>query len=254
MADRNLRKTHTPRNLPRAALMGGMGVGVHEDNRNRCNAFRFYRTQIPFKGCLIERPLDRAVRAHALISTDHIAIEHRRLDDVARKDIGARLIADFELILEPSRDDQHRLFALALQQRIGRDRRAHFHRSNTLGRDRRIRTNAENAADAFKCGIAISTRILREHLAGSDAPLGPPADDIGERTSAINPKIPSACYAIRTAHRSAIPHMSPSAPGTPAGYRCHLAQSPGALLSPTSVRADTEAQPELSVEARCVKC
>jgi hypothetical protein len=62
---------------------------------------------------------------------------------VAVEDARAVLVGDAQLVAEALRDEEHRRLALALEERVGGDRRAHLHRLDLLDRDRRARRDAE---------------------------------------------------------------------------------------------------------------
>ena len=81
----------------------------------------------------IERALDRAVGAHALVDLDHLLEQHLRLDDVLGENLRPRLVADAQRVAETLGGEQQRAVALALQQRIGGDRGAHLHRADPAG-------------------------------------------------------------------------------------------------------------------------
>ncbi len=63
----------------------------------------------------IKRSFHRAVGADAFARTGHPLIQHLRLHDLPREDIGTRLRSDFELVFESRRNDEHGPVALALQ-------------------------------------------------------------------------------------------------------------------------------------------
>src|SRR4029077_15609606 len=109
----------------------------------------------------IGRALDRAVGAHALVDLDDALVESLRLDDVSRKNLGARLIADFQRVAKAPGGDEQRALALALQERVGRDRGAHLDRPDAALRDRLARDEAEEIANALDRGVAVGLRIVR---------------------------------------------------------------------------------------------
>ena len=83
-----------------------------------------------------------------------------------------------------------RALALALEQRVGRDRGAHLHRADQAGGNRLAGGQAEEIADALHGGVAIGLRILRQQLMGNQRAVGPPPDHVGEGAAAIDPEIP----------------------------------------------------------------
>ena len=133
--------------------------------------------------------LDRSVAEHALVDLDDVGVELLGLDDVAREYFGARLIADFERVAKAARRHQQRPLAFALQQRVGRDGRAHLHHADGAGGDRRARREAEMVADRLHGGVAIGG-VFRQEFARVQPPSRVAADDVGERAAAIDPEIP----------------------------------------------------------------
>ena len=113
---------------------------------------------------LVRRRLDRAVGAHALANLLDARVEQLRQHDLLGKDVGPRLVADAQRIAKAARDEERRPLALALEQRVGGDGRAHLHRADFLRRDRRARRDAEQPADRLDRGVAIGLGILREQL------------------------------------------------------------------------------------------
>ena len=103
----------------------------------------------------IERPLNCAIGPDPFSGADDTAIEHLRFDNPQSKNLGPRLRADFKLVFEPSRDDQNRGIALALQQRVGGDRRPHFDACDVSGWDCGVRCKAEEVPDALQRRIGV---------------------------------------------------------------------------------------------------
>ena len=103
-----------------------------------------------------------------------LGIELLGLDDVAGEDFRARLVADLQRVAEAARRDQQRALALALEQRVGRDRRAHLDDADGAGRDWRARREAEEVADRLHGGVGIGGAFGQEL-----ARMQPPAADRG---------------------------------------------------------------------------
>ena len=137
---------------------------MHQNDRDAVDAGASRGFEIVAKLRLVQRTFDRAIRADALVRCDDTGVEHFRLDDAASEDVRTRLIADLELILEAARYDECGGVALALQQRIGGDGRAHLDRANALAGDRRIRANAEELPDAFQRRVVVGAGILDKTL------------------------------------------------------------------------------------------
>ena len=85
----------------------------------------------------VGRGLDRAVGADALGDLGDALVEHLRLDDLLGEDVGSRLVADPQRIAKALGDEEEGAVALALEERVGGDRRPHLDRGDPLGRDRR---------------------------------------------------------------------------------------------------------------------
>ncbi len=75
------------------------------------------------------------------------SVEHARLLNRERKQIGASLRADLKQIAKAARDQERESLALSLQKRVRRQRRAHAH---AAGRDRLIGAEPEQSTDAIE--------------------------------------------------------------------------------------------------------
>ncbi len=156
------------------------------------NAGRACLRQVGSQPRLVERGFHRAIGAQALVRLDDALVEHLRLDDLLGEDVRARLIADLDLVLQAFGDDQHRPLALALEQRVGGDRRAHLHTRNTVRRNWRIGSDLEKLADAFQRRVLVGLRVLRQDFPGVHPPVRRPRHDIGERAATVDPEVPPA--------------------------------------------------------------
>ena len=110
----------------------------------------------------VERALDIAVGAHALVDLGDALIKHVRLDDMFGKNFRPRLIADTQRVTEAFGDEQKRALALALKQRVGRDRGAHFDRADARLRNRLAWRQPKQPAHAGHCRVGIGFRIFRQ--------------------------------------------------------------------------------------------
>ena len=110
---------------------------MHEDDGGGLEALRARGPQRVARGGKIGRAFDRAIGADALVDLDDAGVELLRLDDIARENVGPGLIADLQRVGEAVRRHQQRARALALQQRVGGDGRAHLDAVDEAGRDRR---------------------------------------------------------------------------------------------------------------------
>jgi hypothetical protein len=164
VAHRHLRKTHVAREGGDLLLVLGIAIGVHQHDRDRIDAVALRRLELAAHRVEIERALDRAVGAHALVDFGDALVEHVGFDDVPRKNFRPRLIADLQRVAEAARDQEQHAIALALQQRIGRDGRAHLHRADLAGRDRLAALQVQQIADPLHGGVSVGFRILRQQL------------------------------------------------------------------------------------------
>ena len=148
-------------------------------------------------GLLQRRP--RAVRmpgehlafgCYALVHLDDALVELLRQDDVAGEQLGPVLVADLERVGEALGDDEERALALALEEGVGRDRRAHLDRGDRAARQLRVGAKAQYVADAGQGGVAIAAGIVREQLPCDERSVGPPRDHVGEGTAAVDPELP----------------------------------------------------------------
>ena len=71
-------------------------------------------------------------------------------------------------------DEESRAFTLALQQRVGGDGGAHFHRADLFRRDIGRRGDAEALADTLKSGVVRAFRVVRQQLARAKLAVGRP--------------------------------------------------------------------------------
>jgi hypothetical protein len=106
--------------------MRGIGIGVEEADRDALAARRAQRGDGGAQRVLVQRAQHRAVGRHAFRHFHAQLARHQRLG-AARKqviDMRAALAADLQQVAEAFGRDQPRARELALQQRVGRDRRA----------------------------------------------------------------------------------------------------------------------------------
>ena len=173
-------------------LVRGEAPAVHEDDRHARQARGARRLQLGGQRRLVERPHQRAVGADPLVGLHHPARRAARAGRCAARTAsaapGSRCAAHRESRLV---DDQQRRLALALEQGVGRDRRAHLDALDPVGRDRLVRAEAEQAADAGDGRVAVLLRVLREQLQRRQRAVGALADDVGEGAAAVDPELPA---------------------------------------------------------------
>ena len=147
--------------------------------------------QCALRRASIERRDHFAVRADALVDFDYALIQQLRQHDVAIEQARAVLICDAQRVAKAARGDERVRFALAFEQRVGRDRRAHLHR---FDRARVIASPACNpsrwrmpatAASRYCSGFSDSSLCVVR------LPSGSARDDVGEGAAAVDPELPA---------------------------------------------------------------
>ena len=128
VAHRDLGEADLGRDLGHGQLVLVVAVAVHQHDRDRAIAGGERRLQIGAGALPVERLLDRAVGAQALLDLDRAGVELLRQHDVAGEDVGPVLVADPQHVAEAAGDREHGGRALALEQRVGGDRGAHLDR------------------------------------------------------------------------------------------------------------------------------
>ena len=160
MRNRHLRKADLAGDFGRQLLMRGKAIGVHEHNGNGGKAFSLGAQQRRAYFGFIGRAFNRAIRQHALVHLHHAGVKLLRLDDILGKNLSAGLIANFQRIAEALGCDQQGFIALTLQQRIGGDRSAHFHRANAALGNGFTGLKPQQITNALHGGIIIGRGIL----------------------------------------------------------------------------------------------
>ena len=185
--------------------------------------------------CRSERTHDIAMRADALVDLDDLLVQHRRQLDVPHEQLGSMLITDAQRVGEAARDRQHGAIALALEQRIGRNRRAHPHDVDRAGRNGLL-ADAEQLANALHGRVAVALRILRQQLERDERAVRLAADDIRERAAAIDPELPASGH--RECRAEARPTWrAASRPPRPARTRAARSRRPASfeiLIAPAA--------------------
>jgi hypothetical protein len=201
VADRDLRKAHVAGEFRHLLLMLGVTVGVHEDDRDRVDAVGLRGGKRAACALKVKTAFHRAVGADAFVDFRDALIKHVGLDDVAGENLRPRLIADLQRVAETFRDEEECTVALALQQRVGRDRSAHLHGADPARRDGIAALKAKKIADALHGGVGIGLRVFRQQLVRGERTIRCAADNVGEGAAAIDPEIPAAgagcCRAAR---------------------------------------------------------
>ena len=121
---------------------------MHQHDGDRADAVILGALELGAHRIEIRLALDRAVGAHPLVDLDHPLVEHVRLDDVLRENLRPRLVADAQRVAKTLGDQKERALALALKERIGRNRGAHLHGADARRRNRLAGRHPKQAADA----------------------------------------------------------------------------------------------------------
>ena len=167
---------------------------VHEDDRHARQPRVERRPEALAQMRLVERLDHLAVRPHAFHRFDHPAVEQLGQHDAPIEDARPLLVADAQRIAKPPGRDQQGRLALAFEQRVGRDRGAHLHALDQIGRDRFVGTEPQQVTDAGHRRVAILLGVLAQQLMGDERAIGPPADDIGEGAAAVDPELPAGRF------------------------------------------------------------
>jgi hypothetical protein len=125
MADRNLREAEVASDPGEALLMLGVTPAVYQDDCQRVETFGPQGGDSAGRSRFVQRSNHRAVCPDPLVDFDNGLVQHRRQYDVPRKNLRPGLVADAQRIPKATRDRQRQPFALALEQCIGRNGRAH---------------------------------------------------------------------------------------------------------------------------------
>ena len=115
---------------------------------------------------------------------------------MAVEDARAVLVGDAQLVPEALRDEEHCRLALPLEERIGRDGRAHLHGVDALDRNRRLARHTQQVADAGERGVGVLLGIVGKELVRDEGAVGLARDDVGERSTAVDPELPVALHGI----------------------------------------------------------
>ena len=192
VANRNLREADRTRERGETALVLRIAVAVHEDDRAGANPVRVRCAQVDLGAGKVELAHDFAAGSDALVDLDYALVDRLRKNDFAHEELGPVLVSNAQRILEAAGDREHGALALALEQCIRGDRRAHFYRFDLRGRNRGAGSHAEQLADSGNGRIAVALGILGEQLVRQQGSVRSPRDDVGERAATINPELPAA--------------------------------------------------------------
>ena len=144
----------------------------------------------------IERAHDVAMRSDPLVDFDHVLVEQFRQFNAPSEKLGTVLIRDPKRIGKAARDDERRALASALEQRVGRHGRPHFHRTDDRRRNGRSGRQAEHVADSLHGGVPVALGIFGQQLVRDEISVGTSRDDVGECPPAIDPELPARVVGV----------------------------------------------------------
>jgi hypothetical protein len=162
---------------------------VHEDDGHRPAAAIESRLKPGARRSLVERPKQGAVGANALVDLDHRFVERLGKDDLTGKDLRPRLVPDPERIAEAGGDGERDALALALEQGIGGDRRAHPDEIDLAAAGL-----GEDQADSGDSSIVVTFRIFRKQLAHDQPSVRRSGDDVGEGPAPVDREGPGGAH------------------------------------------------------------
>ena len=136
MRGADLRETGSFSQPSRRFFVRREAVTVHEHNGHAAQALRVVRLKLHFERRLVQSLNHIAVRAQALVGLDHRAVQQLGQHNLTVKQAWAVLVGNSQRVPKAARGHQQRRFALALEQRVGRHRRAHLHAGHLLGAHR----------------------------------------------------------------------------------------------------------------------
>jgi hypothetical protein len=138
---------------------------------------------------LIEGDEDLAVGVDPLVGLDHGCVQALRQHDVARKDVGAVLVANTQRVGEAGGGYQHDRLAGAREESVGRHRGADLH----LRHGRPWGHRGLNVARRVQSRVAVRDAAggHRQHLADVQRAVGRKSHDVGEGAAAVDPELPA---------------------------------------------------------------
>ena len=135
-----------------------------------------------------------AAGAHSLRGFDHALVQHFGKHDMPVEQPRPGLGRDPQRIAKAARDDQQSAFALALQQRVGRHGGAHLDAGHALRRDRLPGANPSSRRIPSTAASGYCDGFSDSSFSVCSAPIRRASDDVGERASPIDPKLPAAAH------------------------------------------------------------
>ncbi len=188
---RNLDEADFARQRGELVLVLRIAVAVEQHDGDRADAGAKCRLEPDPRAVEIERRKYLALGRQPLVHFDDALVQQLRQHDPPGEQLGAVLVGDTERIAKAVGDDQRHALALALEERVGGDRRSHLDRIDRRARERGPRGKAQQRANAMKRRIRVALGILRQKLVGDDRAVGALGHDVGEGAAAIDPELPA---------------------------------------------------------------
>ncbi len=176
-------------------LVGRVKVGMQEGDGGRCEPLAPSPFERARQGGLVQRAHHLALGPEALLGFDHTRVERRGLVDVEVEQPWPGLVADGERVGEALGRDQQGARALALQQGVGGDGRAHADGRHPLGREGCPDRSLQQPAHALDRRVLIGRRGGQE-LGGDEFARRSAADHIGEGAAPVDPELPTVAVAV----------------------------------------------------------
>ena len=215
------------RDLAEADALGDLGdplfmprkrVAVQQHDRDAVESCFSRGLEVGGYAVCVERRNDLAVGREALLRFDDPRVEHLRQADVEREDFRPLLRADPDRVAQTRGGDENRRLALPLEQRVRPHRRAHPDRERRIPRGGR--RPVEVVLDAGECRVTVAGRVVGQQLERIERTVRSDRDDVGERTAAIDQKLPG--WVLRR-------HELPQGIGMPGAHRTGIAATRGAV-------------------------
>ncbi len=204
VAGRHLGEADTLRELGQAPLVVGPFPAVHQGDRHGADAVAARGFQRRAGAVEVERLDFRAVDPHAPADLGDALVQQRRQGDGEVEQAGAGLVADAQRVGEAAVDEQQRALALALQQRVGGDRRAHLDGVDGARRDRLGRPEAQHRPDARHGGVGVAARVLAQQLVGGERAVRRPRHHVREGAAPVDPELPAGRRGVGVGHGSGL--------------------------------------------------
>ena len=185
-------KPCAPRQHLGLELVRRRSIDVQEDDRTGAKARRAGAFQRALERDRVERRDHAAAGIHPLVGLDHALVERLRAARCAASNSrGRACVAIRKRVAKAAGGDEQRALAAPLEQRVGRNGRAHLHGLDLRGRDHLAGAQLEHAANTLDGGIRVVRGVLGEQFQGLQPAIGRTPHDIGECAAAVDPELPA---------------------------------------------------------------